>query len=1020
MGNKESTLGDEPTPEGVIADRSLIHFEHMFKGEIYETFGPLFVNTYGDVKRGNRQVQILCKGKVFEVIEDVGITGKRQIEVGYTQVTGIGFDHGKSQVKFNIAIESEDNFIILTMANSIEFEQEMKLRFGVAASANREFRIPTPMYMGMFAGATKPKPFQRKRPNQSLLPAGKLPSLHEMRNTALLLQKGSYKPCPAGESRRVELAMQHIYEGRNEFKLLSVRGIPGVSNQWRSESTMLITDESIIFKPFGGANNQSIEFSFDDISDWSVVDNDHLRIGDSFIQVTSTNGDSIILGVPFIRDAKHTLEYYWNNYRVNNGKPVKLGSTHGRPIVSVTTLSGEDPVGEPPVGQPEVVDQDGIVVRPGAKMIQRRNSGLTSTKEQNIVPSENKAVKKHWFKVVVHQGWLLKKGGVGIGAAKNWIKRYFVLYKTSQGHFLIYYSDFTECPMYTSAKNHRNIVDLAKTTFIRPGSNKAEYSDTPPHSFDIVTTEREWTLCAESQENVQRWLKILNHAVDADVAILPDEELIFKVKPKVDPLGMLPAGDYSTALRVSANGVSVTAPDPTNNGTEREFFFWVYTDFYKWSLLSQVGKLALLVNVFADSSFSRRNEYIFRTKEAVRLATAIEYFIEKFMSVMHVRLETMEEDPESNQDISNSNGNGLQQASADEFGISFTDDFGSNSAPPKVAEIDLLGLDNDEPTTILSPSVNRNVVDPFGDDPFGDSSSSSLPPPPPTTLPNQVLDPFGDDPFGNDDLFGGAPKLTSPSVKVAPPLSPAQINQHRQWLFGVLQNGIGPIYDDGILQVMVKLDIRLSQAKLVFNYRNQSPGTLSDFKIEFIDSNGLIRFEAGPLKDSVPGLGQFQQQLMVECMKPVSPGVRMKILYNDTLSGLRDTSIDIPLFVTTFNEPLTLPAQDFANRWIQAAQNEGQEIVKPLSPIHPPTIHAALSGVFKYSRILGLPDESDYVIYGAATLRTGTIANGEKISVGSLVKIEMNIQANAMRITVRALHPAVTSAVIDTVKLLLV
>jgi len=76
--------------------------------------------------------------------------------------------------------------------------------------------------------------------------------------------------------------------------------------------------------------------------------------------------------------------------------------------------------------------------------------------------------------------------------------------------------------------------------------------------------------------------------------------------------------------------------------------------------------------------------------------------------------------------------------------------------------------------------------------------------------------------------------------------------------------------------------------------------------------------------------------------------------------------------------------------------------------------------VFKYSRILGLPDESDYVIYGAATLRTGTLANGEKISVGSLVKIEMNIQANAMRITVRALHPAVTSAVIDTVKLLLV
>ncbi len=36
--------------------------------------------------------------------------------------------------------------------------------------------------------------------------------------------------------------------------------------------------------------------------------------------------------------------------------------------------------------------------------------------------------------------------------SQEWIKRYFVLYATSQGHFMMYYSDFTECPMYTSEK----------------------------------------------------------------------------------------------------------------------------------------------------------------------------------------------------------------------------------------------------------------------------------------------------------------------------------------------------------------------------------------------------------------------------------------------------------------------------------------------------------------------------------------------------------------------------------------
>ena len=39
---------------------------------------------------------------------------------------------------------------------------------------------------------------------------------------------------------------------------------------------------------------------------------------------------------------------------------------------------------------------------------------------------------QHWDSVVVHQGWLLKKGGL----AKSWIKRYAVLYRTSMGHFL--------------------------------------------------------------------------------------------------------------------------------------------------------------------------------------------------------------------------------------------------------------------------------------------------------------------------------------------------------------------------------------------------------------------------------------------------------------------------------------------------------------------------------------------------------------------------------------------------------
>ncbi len=70
---------------------------------------------------------------------------------------------------------------------------------------------------------------------------------------------------------------------------------------------------------------------------------------------------------------------------------------------------------------------------------------------------------KHWDSVVVHQGWLLKKGGL----AKSWIKRYAVRYRTSMGHFLCYYADFAKCPLFHDEERERRVIDLCKVTFAR-------------------------------------------------------------------------------------------------------------------------------------------------------------------------------------------------------------------------------------------------------------------------------------------------------------------------------------------------------------------------------------------------------------------------------------------------------------------------------------------------------------------------------------------------------------------------
>ena len=693
-------------------------------------------------------------------------------------------------------LQSHDDFIILALSSSVEFEKELRARF-LKLVVSGGFKAPSPMYVGIFAGPNKPKPFQRKRPNLSNLPLGKLPSLKEMRSNALELRVGSYKSCPPGESRRMQLALQHIYEGFNTFKITNLRGKSDLARMFNKGTSLLfVMEDKIIFRP-QGLHGSNIEFAYHDIANWEPIDNEHVSMHESGIEIESADGEKVFFGVNYIRDLKHTLEYFWNKHRNASGLGPKLGSTHGRSIVTVSTLSGEVPAHSIPVGSSDVVDLDGIVVRPGGKMAPRSSAVsslkgiIGSTEEPRYVPSHNMSVSKHWSKVVLHQGWLLKQGGVGVGSLKSWIKRYFVLYRTSQGHFLVYYSDFTECPLFSTERNHRNIVDFAKTTYIRPGS---EDPDAPNHSFDIVTIEREWTLCAENQDNLLKWMKVMTHAVDEDVAILPDEEVRFNVKPKQDPSGILPQSDYSTSFRISAHGVSVVIPNPNATSAaaqEKEVFFWVYTDFFKWSIVLQNDKPALSITVFTDSNFNKKVEYHFRHKEAQRIATAIEFFIEKFMSVQHLQLELTDPDAVSAAP-QYANPSSARPAAETSRGVEVEE-------PQK--EVDLLGFD-DEDLSGVTISEHHDaapqgslLLDPFGD-PFAEDSTSKK---------SKAQDAFTGDIFDVDPFSTTHAEPVEKKIVPLPPLSTEQIRQQRVWWLAAIVNSGGPLYDDGIVQMASKV-----------------------------------------------------------------------------------------------------------------------------------------------------------------------------------------------------------------------
>jgi hypothetical protein len=227
------------------------------------------------------------------------------------------------------------------------------------------------------------------------------------------------------------------------------------------------------------------------------------------------------------------------------------------------------------------------------------------------------------------------------------------------------------------------------------------------------------------------------------------------------------------------------------------------------------------------------------------------------------------------------------------------------------------------------------------------------------------------------------------------------------------------MYDDGILLVSTKIELRGSQARLTFQYTNNGPAVIADMKVTVDDPNSFLRFDLKPLPSTtIEGLGKANQIMMLECMKPASTGPTVTLEYVDTLLGRRCSKVAIPIIITSFNEPLALPSQDFASRWqlLTGAGQQAMEVVTLPYSITPAQINDVFVKVLRFG-LVAMPDSSEVTLYGASSLKTGSLnASQQKINIGCMAKVELNVQARAVRVTLRTLHPMATEAILATVK----
>jgi hypothetical protein len=176
----------------------------------------------------------------------------------------------------------------------------------------------------------------------------------------------------------------------------------------------------------------------------------------------------------------------------------------------------------------------------------------------------------------------------------------------------------------------------------------------------------------------------------------------------------------------------------------------------------------------------------------------------------------------------------------------------------------------------------------------------------------------------------------------------------------------------------------------------------------------MLRLEVGALPSELESRGQAQQQIMLECIKAVHPGASLTIEYLNANNTKRVSVFELPLTVTSFDEPLALSAADFLVRWNALASPEQESVQTfPATNMTPTIAHMVLTSLCKFSYVEGVVEPAIGVC-GAATLRMGSTTLGEKVNVGCLLKLELS--GDQVRVSARTTSALASVALVPLVK----
>ena len=231
------------------------------------------------------------------------------------------------------------------------------------------------------------------------------------------------------------------------------------------------------------------------------------------------------------------------------------------------------------------------------------------------------------------------------------------------------------------------------------------------------------------------------------------------------------------------------------------------------------------------------------------------------------------------------------------------------------------------------------------------------------------------------------------------------------------------LYMDGTMQVGIQQQYSGHQGKLMLFVTNKSNNqTITNLNVS-IESTPFLKWNKNTSQNLINtnettlNANGSTTKTMIQCMamKPFKSPPKLYLSY--TLSNGTSFKYDLrlPIVCTRFMSPANgMQSSKFMNLWSsipdskqsQSVCDAGCAISNCMQPIR-----ALVKGGLRMSLVEGVTT-NQYVVAGAGSYKTGAKdANGKQLMVGCLMKLECNPKNNKYRITVRAHHVDVASAV---------